>query len=136
MSSALGTALGMFVLATSIQLKMDTPSGVQWIAYTRLFSFAFAIFICNCGVASMHYGVIAEILPERLKGLGMSLLATMLWMFYLITLKFFPFVTVAIGLHGAAYGFTAVCIACSAFILVYMPETKGKSYEEIQNSLR
>lgn len=132
--SAIGTSLGMCVLGVSMLLKSD--SSAEWISYIQLGSFGFIIFIGNCGINSMPFGIIAEILPEKLKGFGISFLMSMLWIFCLIMLKFFPFVMVAIGMHGAAFTFAGVCVVCSAFMLFYMPETKGKSYQQIMASLR
>lgn len=101
-----------------------------------LCSLAFIIFIGNCGVVSLPYGVIAELLPEKLKGFGVSALMTLLWILTLLVLKFLPSVMAAIGLHGAAFVFAGGCFVCSIFLLIVMPETKGKSYEEIMASLR
>lgn len=117
-------------------LFKPNPSAAEWISYIPLCSIASIIFLGAIGVASMPFGVIAEILPEKLKSFGVSALMTILWMFCLIVLKFFPFVMEAIGIHGAAFIFAGICIVCAVFMLICMPETKGKSYDEIMASLR
>lgn len=126
----------MCVLAISMQLELNPPDNIQWIAYTRLCSFAFIIFIGNVGLDSMHFIILAEILPNQIKGVGLSLLGALLWILYLIALKFFPYLIEMIGLHGASFAFAAACFICSVIILIYLPETKAKSYEAIMASLR
>lgn len=134
--SALGTAVGMCVMATYSLLKPSDPSVAPWASYIPVFTLAFIIFIGGCGVVSMPFGVIAEVLPEKLKSFGISFLMEVLWLLCLIVLKYLPFMMKAVGLHGAAFFFAGICVACSIFMIIFMPETKGKSYEEIMASLR
>lgn len=134
--SALGIAVSMCVLGLYSLLKPTDPSVVPWLSYIPLFSLASVIFMGAVGAISMPFGVIAEVLPEKLKTFGMTLLMTVLWIFCLIILKYLPFMMEAIGIHGTTFTFAGVCIASSIFMIFYLPETKGKSYEEIMASLR
>lgn len=135
MLSALGTAFGLCVLGSFTLFKPDLIT-VQWISYIPLGGLVCIIFFGSCGIISMPFGIIAEILPEKVKSFGLTFLVTVLWSFCLLVLKFFPFIMEAIGLHSASFIFAGVCIVGSIFLLIVMPETKGKSYEEIMASLR
>lgn len=46
-------------------------------------------------------------------------------------LKFLPQVMQIIGLYAALYTFAAFCILGGIFLLIFLPETKGKSLAEI-----
>lgn len=134
--SALGTAVALCALGSYSLLKPTDPNASAWLSFIPLISFAAIVFMGAIGVISMPFGIIAEILPEKLKSFGMSFMMTLLWIFCLIILKCLPFMMEAIGIHGMTFTFAGACIASSVFMIFYMPETKGKSYEEIMISLR
>lgn len=101
-----------------------------------LFSFSFVIFIANWAVLTLPFLVISETLPKRLREFGVSFCMELLWIFAFIMLKYLPFLTETLGMHGSMYLFSGVCLSSAVFIAFVMPETKGKSYDEIMQSLR
>lgn len=48
-----------------------------------------------------------------------------------VMVKVFPKLVVMIGLHGCIFGFAGCCFFGAVFVAVVLPETKGKSYNEI-----
>lgn len=52
-----------------------------------------------------------------------------------LSLKFFPSIVAAIGMHGAMTVFATCTFIGSMFVLFCIPETKGKSFEEISKML-
>lgn len=53
---------------------------------------------------------------------------------FLIT-RYFQNVTEMIGMGGGFWVFTVFCVMAAIFICTYMPETKKKSFHEIQEIL-
>lgn len=123
----------------------------SWIPIT---SFSFVIFIASWAILTLPFLVISEIMPEHLKDFGVSFCMTLLWSFAFITIKYLPFLTGTLGFHGSMFLFASVCLSSAVFIILFMPETKGKrqtielflfhyvclfflgkSYEQIMNSL-
>lgn len=39
--------------------------------------------------------------------------------------------TRVLGMHGSMYVFTGCCVAGATFVIGVLPETKGKSFDEI-----
>lgn len=74
-------------------------------------------------------------MPDKLKDFGTSFCMTLLWISQFIMLKFLPLLTDTLGFHGSMFLFAGVCVACTVFIILFMPETKGRSYEQIMKSL-
>lgn len=74
--------------------------------------------------------------PEHLKEFGMSFCMTLMWLLAFTTTKFLPILMSTIDFHGSMFLFSGVCLICMVFIVIFVPETKGKSYEEIMNALR
>lgn len=65
-SSALGTGIGLLVLAAYNYAKvLGYP--VYEFNWIPLASFSFVIFISNCGILSVPFLVIAEILPLKVR---------------------------------------------------------------------
>lgn len=53
------------------------------------------------------------------------------WILAFLALKYFPIMVEMIGLHYCIVIFLGVCLLTTVFIVIYMPETKGISIEEI-----
>lgn len=98
-------------------------------------SFSFVIFICSLAVLTLPSVVIAEIMPENIKDFGVSFCGICSWIFTFISVKYLPFLIELVTFHGSMYLFAGVCLFSTLFIMVFVPETKGKSYEQIMESL-
>ena len=49
--------------------------------------------------------------------------------------KAFPTVVYHLGPHTAFMGFAMICLAGTPFIVCYVPETRGKSLEDIEKKV-
>lgn len=63
--------------------------------------------------------------------MGTSICISILWLVAFTLIKCFPMMALLLGMHGSMYVFTGFCLAGAAFILGMLPETKGKSLDEI-----
>lgn len=133
--STVGSAFGFLVLGTYVLLKSKhfDVDAFNWIPLT---SFSFVLFIASLGVLNLPFVVISEVMPEKVKDFGVSFCMTVLWTLCFIMVKFFPILNELLGFHGSMFMFAMICLLCEAFIIFYVPETKGKSYEQIMDSLR
>lgn len=57
------------------------------------------------------------------------------WFLAGIIVKMFPLLATIIGLHGCIYMFAACCFSGALYIIFCIPETKGRSLEDIEQSL-
>ncbi|MGH6896482.1 MAG: sugar porter family MFS transporter [Geminicoccaceae bacterium] len=76
--------------------------------------------------------VIAENLPSSVRGMAMGIATACLWGAYLLTASTFLTLTAALGNGGTFWFFGLTAILAWLFVYRYMPETKGKSLEEIE----
>lgn len=82
----------------------------------------------------LTFVVIAEIFPTKVRATAMSVATFFLWAAVFLVSQTFP---VLIGSVGNAYTFwlyMIIAIAAFLFILKRIPETKGKTLEEIENT--
>ena len=66
------------------------------------------------------------------RALGSSVATMLNWTCSFVVTETFDYVRLALGPAGTFLGFCAVCVAGFVFVAACVPETKGKSLEEIQ----
>jgi MFS transporter, SP family, galactose:H+ symporter len=79
--------------------------------------------------------LIAEIFPLALRGRAMSLATVANWGFNLIVSATFLDLVGALGSAGAFLVYAILSIVALVFIASMVPETKGRSLEQIEDSL-
>jgi MFS family permease len=86
-------------------------------------------------LAPVTWVVISEIFPNRIRGAAMAVSVSSLWIAcFLLTLTF-PILNAKLGSAGTFWLYAAICVAGFFFIKLKLPETKGKSLEEIEREL-
>ena len=86
-------------------------------------------------LAPITWVVISEIFPNRIRGAAMAVAVSALWVACFILTITFPSLRAHLGLAGVFGLYGVVCVGGFAFIRVYLPETKGKTLEEIERAL-
>ncbi len=87
-------------------------------------------------LAPVTWVVIAEIFPNRIRGGAMSVAVTALWIACFILTYTFPTLNAALGTAGVFGTYAGICLAGLLFLYFKLPETRGKSLEEIETSMR
>ena len=86
-------------------------------------------------LAPITWVLIAEIFPNRIRGAAMSVAVFSLWLACMALTLTFPYLKKGMGAHGAFWLYGGICIV--GFFIIYrkLPETKGKSLEDIEREL-
>jgi len=79
--------------------------------------------------------LISEIFPNRIRGLATSIAVLSLWVANFILSYTFPIIKEAFSIAVTFWIYAGVCVLGVIFIKLYIPETKGKTLEEIESSL-
>jgi SP family sugar porter-like MFS transporter len=87
-------------------------------------------------LAPATWVVIAEIFPTRVRGSAMSVAITALWTACFLLTYTFPLLNASLGAAGTFWTYAAICLAGLLFLYFHLPETRGKTLEEIETSLR
>lgn len=132
--STLGAAVGFAVLGIYMMLR-DQHYDVESFNWIPITSFSYIVFVQSLGVSTLSYTVIVETMPENLREAGVSVTNAVLSASSFLVLKFMPTLSHALGFYFTMYLFGAISIPCGLFIVFYVPETKGKSYQEIMKLL-
>jgi SP family sugar porter-like MFS transporter len=83
-------------------------------------------------LAPVTWVVISEIFPNRIRGAAMSVAVTALWIASFILTYTFPLFNQALGAAKTFWIYGAICVAGFVFIKARVPETKGKTLEQIE----
>lgn len=133
--STVGIAIGLSTLGVYMMLKKSGVN-VEIVNWIPIVCFSFVIFIASWAVLTLPFLVISELMPEKLKDFGCSFCMGVLWTTSFLMIKYLPLLTASLGFHGAMFLFSGLCLSTAVFIIVFIPETKGKNYNEIQNALQ
>lgn len=133
--SSIGAAIGFKVLGTFVLFK-ENDVNVEDLQWIPLVSFSFAIFASSLAILNLPYVIITEIMPEHIKDFAVSLSFCVLWIALFIVVKIIPGLTELIGFPVTMFIFGTICLLIDIFIVFCVPETNGKSHDEIMNSLR
>jgi SP family sugar porter-like MFS transporter len=87
-------------------------------------------------LAPATWVVISEIFPNRLRSSAVSVAVTALWTACFLLTYTFPLLNAKLGASGTFWAYAAICVAGAVFLSLRLPETKGKSLEEIETSLK
>ncbi|CAH0555375.1 unnamed protein product [Brassicogethes aeneus] len=134
-TSSLFTGLCLLVIAIYFTLqKMEYDvSNVSWIPIAAVMVYA-AVF--KYGLGMVPIVMTAELFPTKVKAMGMTISDAMYLLFALISIELYQSLSSRFGIDVPFYIFAASCLFTAAFSMLYIPETKGKTLEEIQFILK
>lgn len=86
-------------------------------------------------LAPVLWVVLSEIFPVRVRGMAMALSTFFLWTASFLLTYTFPILNDSIQASGIFWLYGAICQAGFLFIRAKLPETKGKTLEELEQKL-
>ncbi len=95
-----------------------------------------AIACYSVSLAPVTWVVIAEIFPTRVRSSAMSISVTALWAACFLLTYTFPLLNAALKASGTFWTYALICLAGLVFLAASLPETKGKTLEEIERSMQ
>ncbi|GFR59206.1 proton myo-inositol cotransporter [Elysia marginata] len=105
------------------------PTDYTWMAVLGLTLFVMAF---APGLGPMPWTINSEIYPLWARGTGNALAAGTNWICNLVVSLFFLTLTETITKYGAFWLFCGVCFLGMLFTLIFVPETKNKTLEEME----
>jgi len=84
-------------------------------------------------LAPVTWVVLSEIFPNRMRGTAMSIATFSLWAACFVLTYTFPLLNQLLKASGTFWLYGCICLLGFIFILRRLPETKGKSLEQIEN---
>jgi len=121
------------VLGIFFQLKDNDESVKDSIGWLPLISLIIFITAFSVGYGPIPWMMMGELLPPNVKGQAASIATATNWFLAFLVTKFFQDIQKAITIQWCYWIFAIVCGVGAVYVFIFVPETKGKSMEEIQN---
>ena len=86
-------------------------------------------------LAPVTWVVLSEIFPNRIRGAAMAVATVALWIASFVLTYTFPILNKVLGASGTFWMYGVISVLGFVFIYKNLPETKGKSLEEIEEDI-
>ncbi len=88
------------------------------------------------GWGAVVWVMMAEVFPLKVRGIGMGTSSVALWAATFAITFIFPAMNKGLGLSNSVFIFAAISVVLFFLVQRIVPETKGRSLEEIELDLR
>ena len=122
-SAGMTAALGFLGLA----FRSSSPSPALLLSLILVYVACFAV-----GLGPATWVLMSELFPTRVRGRAMSLATISLWAACLLVSSTFLSLLKAIGPSGAFWLYGAMSLLTFVFVWSVVPETRGRTLEEIE----
>jgi SP family arabinose:H+ symporter-like MFS transporter len=120
-----GCCASLAVVGTLFAAGMTEGYFVILFMCTYLACFAFSL-------GPVPWVIMSEVFPTKIRGLAMSIATLCLWVANTIVCQAFPYLVDNLGSAGTFWIFAALVFPAIVYSIRAMPETKGKSLEELE----
>ncbi|KAF2895930.1 hypothetical protein ILUMI_10244 [Ignelater luminosus] len=129
------TAISLISLAIYFSVKNSgiDVSSYSWVPVVAVMVYAAAF---KCGLGIVPIVMTGELFPTSVKTMGVTFADAVYCSFSVISVYLYKFLTDTYGTHVPFIIFAIICLLATVFITYYIPETKGKTLEEIQFILK
>ena len=124
LAGSAGMAICLAVVGLVFYLEM--AKGYLVLVFILAYIACFAL-----SLGPLTFVVIGEIFPTRVRGQAMSICIFLLWFSVFLVSQFFPVLLQSIGSAFTFWLFMLMSIGAFVFVRSAVPETKGKTLEEI-----
>lgn len=127
-SSVVFMCIGHIVMAINLQM--------HWPPIYTIIPMLIGTASFTLGLAPLSWVIVAEIFPNRVRGMALAIVCFFLYASSFVTAQIFPMITEWFAetfqnSAGVYWIFAAICACCVLFCWKMIPETKGLSLEKI-----
>jgi sugar porter (SP) family MFS transporter len=119
-----GMALSLIILSISFYFHLNSLITLACIML-------FIAFFASC-VGPAFWTLVSEIFPNRIRGSAVAFASFTQWIFNFLVVLFFPYFLAFVGGASTFLFLSLMCMIQWLFSYFYIPETKGKSLEKIE----
>ncbi|KAK4873305.1 hypothetical protein RN001_015334 [Aquatica leii] len=134
--SIIGAGLSLLILGCFFYVQNATNVDTTRLSFIPIVTLITFIFTFSVGMQPIPILLIGEFFPTNVKAIALTVCSNYFVVITTIVSKFFQFTKDAYGLHVPFFVFTSSCALGLLFIIFFVPETKGKTLEEIQEELK
>ncbi|XP_029669193.1 facilitated trehalose transporter Tret1-2 homolog [Formica exsecta] len=133
--SAIGSGCSTAIVAIYFNLQYNhiNTNHLVWLLATSVMMYTIMYAL---GLASVPFTLLSEMYPINVKALGSTIFLVLISLLSFVMSTLYLIITDIVGAHVPFWIFTACSLAGALFIFLCVPETKGKTFEQIQEQLQ
>jgi len=120
------------ITTTMLPDLMVSKTTVDNIGFLPLVSLMIFIAAFSLGFGPIPWILNVELIPPEARSISSSLATSFNWIISFLVAQFIPTIGDAIGASSCYFIFSAIALLGTIFIIVFVPETKGKTEDEIK----
>ncbi|SDS34423.1 MFS transporter, SP family, arabinose:H+ symporter [Mucilaginibacter mallensis] len=120
--------MGMSLMAIAFCFHFRYFDNYVVLGFMLLYVGAFG---CTLGAVTWVY--LSEIFPNQVRGIAMSVATLALWLADFVVTYTFPVMTRQLGTSNTLFCYAVFCLIAFIYMIFKVPETKGRSLEEIES---
>ena len=124
-----GTTVTMLAISILSVVLIKSPI----FPYVMLLLMAIFLMFFQGGVSPIVWVLLSEIFPQSIRGMAMGIATFFLWLSNFLVGYIFPILLTNIGFSNTFIVFTVLNIFSLFYAIKFIPETRGKSLEELQS---
>ncbi len=125
---------GMQALTMSIAL-LGLSYFFEFKGFIMIVFVVLAIGFYAMSLGPVTWVLLSEIFPNKVRGVAMAVCTAALWVASFLLTYTFPFLNSGLGTGGTFLLYAVICFCGFLFVWRRIPETKGKSLEELEKEL-
>ena len=127
---------GLIYFGVSVMIVCLVAIGVMFQQHVKGLAFVSVflvyIFAQAISISAVVFVLLSEMYPNKVRGVAMSVAGFALWVGTYLIGQFTPWCMATLGSSGTFYFFAAMCVPSMLIMWRLVPETTGKSLEEIE----
>ncbi|XP_049877878.1 facilitated trehalose transporter Tret1-like [Pectinophora gossypiella] len=125
----------LIILGTFFYVRDNLHLDVSTLGWLPLTSVMIYLLGFSLAFGPIPWLMMGEILPAKVRGPAASICTAFNWLCTFIVTKTFHNIIEGVGPSGTFWLFGSICFVGLFFVIVFVPETRGKSLEQIENKL-
>lgn len=130
--SSCGVSLMCCVIGTYFFIKEYLEMDMQNLTWLPIILIIVYIVVYNIGLSTVSFALIGELFPTNVKAYTSSLAMSIIGLLAFAVTKMYQIISDGIGTYSAYWIFSFCATIFSIVIIIYVPETKGKTLAQIQ----
>lgn len=135
LSSAVCSAFTMLIIGVFFELESEDPESTTDFIWMPLVAMCIFFLVFSIGYGPISWLLIGELFDTDIKGLAASVAVTINYTLSFIVTKGVLLISTTLGVGGMFWMFSGFSVAGIVFIIIVVPETKKKTFAEIQRML-
>jgi MFS family permease len=136
--SGVGITSTMWFIGLLLILKpyWNSVTVLDFLNWLPFFIVLVNIALSSVGFLILPWSMLGEVFPIQVKGFAAGIAGSLGFIFSFISLKLYPYIRIGFGASGLFFFFGTMAFFGTIFVILFLPETRGKTLQEILDGFK